>query len=196
MTAPDLDLQPICWKDIEEAIYDWVVLFTGCAAIWADQNLPQPAYPYVDLKRTSVTPLGGRPEIRDTTDLTKPNGQEIELLATRPVEFVLTTQVHIDEEAGANNPDIDAFKIATRLQASLGLISVQETLAAAGLSIVEELLVIDTSLVVNGRFVNRAVMDVRLRTASVMTERVGYIEKVEVEAPDLGFGPVILDAGA
>lgn len=193
MTLP-LDQQPVSWEVIEGAIYDWVVALTGCEAIYSDQNVPQPAYPYMDLKRSSVIRLGGPPEQRFSTDLTRPNGQEIELLTTSPVEFTLTVQAHIDEESGANKPDLNAVKLLSKLQASLGQQSVRDDLSDAGLSIVEELQIVDLSISENGRWINRAAMDVRLRTASVITDRTGFIEKVEVESTELGIGPEVFDA--
>jgi hypothetical protein len=194
MTSLAPELQPICWADIEGAIYDWVNGKVGWEAIWEDQNLPQPPYPYLSLKRSGVRRVGGKPEVRTSTDLGQPLGEEIELLTTSPAEFTLTVQGFMDEDSGANDPDVNAVQTLTKLQASLGQLSVQSQLRAVGLSVVEELPVMDISEVVNGEFLNRAAFDVRLRTASVMTERTGFIEQVEVESTELGIGPEVFDA--
>lgn len=194
MTALAEHLQPICWNTIECAIYDWVTGKVGWEAIWEDQNLPAPDYPYLSLKRSAVRREGGKPEIRTSTDLGRPLGEEIELLATSPVQFTLTVQAFMDEASGANDPNVNSVQTATKLQASLGQLSVQSQLFQAGLSIIEELPVQDISEVVNGEFLNRAAFDVRFRTASVMTERTGFIEKVEVESTELGIGPEVWDA--
>jgi hypothetical protein len=194
MTVLAEHLQPICWQTIECAIYDWVTQKIGWEAIWEDQNLSAPAYPYLSLKRAGLNRVGGRPEVRTSTDLGQSLGEEIELLTTSPVEFTLTIQAWIDEDTGANDPDLNAVQVCSKLHASLGQLSVQALLREAGLSIVEELPIVDLSLVENGEFLNRATFDVRLRTASVMTERTGFIEKVEVESTELGIGPEVFDA--
>ena len=67
MTAPT----PIAWSTIEDAIATWIETATGLASFWAGQSAPQPAYPYVSLKRISgPTRIHGRDEWRYSTDLT------------------------------------------------------------------------------------------------------------------------------
>ena len=189
-------LQPIDWVTIDKALFDWVndLLTFGGRVIWEDQNLPQPNYPYATLKRASMIRVGGVPEVRTTTDLGQPLGEEIEVLATAPEEFTLTVQTYVDLAAGANNSNTDAFKFASKVRASLGLPSIDAALGVAGISVVEDLPVLDTTVVVNAEWESRATFDVRMRTASQMSESTGYIDKAEIASPDLGIDPFIVDA--
>jgi hypothetical protein len=177
----DPALQPIDWRTVEDALYTWVTGEVSLAAIWENQNIQQPAYPYIGLKRMTVIPRGGKPEIRYSTDLGEPAGEEIEILSTSQCDFTLTVQVRMDEAAGAGDPDNGSYKQASKLQASLGKQSVQAAFVAAGIAVIETLSVADLSEVVNGKFIDRAVFDVRLRVASVMTEQTGYIADVDLE---------------
>lgn len=190
MTALAVELQPIDWGAIEGAIFDWVVdklALPENQVIFEDQNLPQPPYPYVSLKRTAgPTKEGGKDELRASTDLTQPAGQEIELLTAGLREFTLTTQVWVDPFSGANDPNGDAVKLASKLQASLGQLTVQERFRTVGVAIIEELAVTDTSLVVNAEFISRATLDVRLRVTSGITERTGFYDKTLIESTGLG----------
>lgn len=197
MTSLAEELQPIDWETIEDAIYDWL---TGAVegfsaivpeAIWENQNIPQPAYPYASLLVTSHTKEGGRDEIRASYDAARPLGQEIELLATGPVQFTLALSFHVDAAQGGNESASRARSLAAKAQASLGLPAVIDHLGAAGLSIVAEEGVVDTSVVINGEWLSRATIDVRLRTASQMTQRLGYIDKVELESSQLDVDTIV-----
>jgi len=191
------ELQPIDWESIEDAIYAWLtgdVEGLGAIvpeAIWENQNVPQPAYPYASMLVTSHTKEGGRDEIRTTYDAAQPLGEEIEFLATGPVQFTLALSFHVDPTAGGNEPAGRARALATKAQASLGLLAVLDHLSGAGLSVIAEEGVTDTSVVVNGEWLSRATLDVRLRTASQMTQRLGYIDKVELESDALGVDTVV-----
>lgn len=194
MTALAEHLQPIDWKTIDDGLYDWLVDLLDVSVIWANQNVPQPPYPYLSLLRNSVVMLGGTPEKRYSTDLGQPAGQEIEIEATSMVEFTLSIDAHVDMDAGANDPSCNAVALLGKARASLGKLSVQRNFQDnLGLAIVEELGITDISEVVNDEWVSRAVFDVRLRTRSVMTERTGYTDKVRIKSTQLGVD-VLVDA--
>jgi len=182
----------IDWAAIECALFDWVNLsFDGSTndvsldtgqIVWKDQNIPQPVYPYIALKKNSVIRVGGKDEIRTSTDLTKPQGQEIALTTNGVREFTLGIEAFVDEQAGANKPNCDAMYMLSILQGSLSQQTTQETFCLAGLSVIEELAVVDLSEVVNGRFISRASMDVRFRTTFSCIERTGYIDTVRIKS--------------
>lgn len=180
----DPALQPIDWATIEQALWNWASTVTGVPTsriIWENQKIAQPAYPYVSLHKSPVLISGGKPELRYETDLGQPQGEEIEFTATSQCEFTLSASVYMDAAAGGGNPTTGAFKLASKLQASLGLKTIQESLSTAGLAIIQSLPVLDLSEVVNAEFLDRAVFEVRLRVASEMTEKTGYIADVELE---------------
>lgn len=186
-------LQPVDWETIDDGIYDWLVaLLPSVSVIWANQNIPQPSYPYLSLLRNAFIELGGVPEKRYTTDLGQPAGDEIEIEATTMAEFTLSIQAHVDAGAGANDPAINAVALLGKVGASLGLLSVQRNFQDnLGLAIVERLPVQDISLVVNDEWISRAALDVRLRLRTSITERVGYIDKVELKSPALGVDTLV-----
>lgn len=189
----DSDLQPFDWQSIEAAFVEWVESASGLDALWEDQNLPQLPYPFVTLKRTNIASTGTGDELRTSTDLSQA-GEEVELLTTNQSEFTLNVQVLTDEDHGANDPMANSVFFAGRLKASLHQHSRVEAFRAVGLALIEDLNIQDVSGVENGQFINRASLDVRFRVASQMTERIGYIDKVEVESTELGVGPFIIDA--
>ena len=175
----------IDWKAIEQAIVrDWAASrFPTLDKVhfqWADQDLAQPPYPYLSFRRDSIVRTGAKDEVRTSTDLSQPQGQEIALETTGIREFTLTINAFVDEEAGANDPNCDALFMLTLLQISLSQLSSQEIFCLAGLSVIEELAIVNLSQVVNGVFVSRAAMDVRFRTVFSNIERTGYIDTVEI----------------
>lgn len=192
MSSLATDLQPIDWSTIEDAIYDWlaggVEGFDAIVpdAIWEDQNVAQPDYPYATLKVTAHRKEGGRDEVRTTTLTGQPAGQEIEILVTGPVQMTVAVTFNADAAAGGAASATRARSLAAKAQASLGLPAVVDHFRGAGLSIVAEEGVTDTSLVINGEWLARATLDVRLRTATQMTQRAGYMDKVQLESDDLG----------
>ena len=190
-------LQPVHWSKFMGAISDWVLRKSGYPEDqiqWEDQDLAQPDYPYISLKRNTVIREGdqGADEVRTVTDLNQPLGQEIEMINLGPREVLLTVQVHADEKAGANVPGSDPMFMASRLVASLGQQSVVDALKAAGISIIEEGDVTDTSITVNEIWTKRSTFAVRLRVMSFMTERTGYIDAVGITGT-LNPGPVVVD---
>ncbi len=176
-------IQPIDWKDIETAIHRMVTDELGYEdsnVIWERANVPQPSYPYVSLFRlVGPTKEAGKDEIRSQFDSTQPQGKQIEMLSTGPRAFTLSISSHVDEESGANDPNCNAMFVCSKLQSALGKTSVLDQLAAVEVSVIEELAVTDTSLVVNGKWLSRATLDVRLRTVSNVTERTAWIDEAE-----------------
>ena len=177
--------EPVSWTAINNALHAWIVSALSIAAarvIWAKQNLPQPAYPYIVLGHDGLATEGTLDEKIATTDLEQPAGEEIELLTTGPREFTLRVTAHVDQGTGAYDSDAQATALLTRAQSSLGQRSVLDGLSAGGVAMIERLPVLDTSVVVNGEWSSQAALDVRFRVASQMTERIGYIDKVQLSS--------------
>lgn len=175
--------EPVNWTTIDDALHAWIVSalsITAARVIWANQNLPQPAYPYVTLQHPGLVEVGTLDETISSTDLTADPGEEIELLTTGPREFTLTVTAHVDVGTDAYNSDAQATALLSLAQSSLGQRSVLDALSVAGIAIIERLPVLDTSVVVNGEWNSQATMDVRMRVTSEMTEQIGYIDKVKL----------------
>jgi hypothetical protein len=173
---------------VDNAIHDWIVAalptVAAAQAIWADQNTPQPTYPYVTLKRPGFAGAETFDETRTTYDGTADAGEEIELeeielLTTGPREFTLTVTAHVDDTAGAyDDANASATALLSAAQSSLGKRSVLDALSVAGIAIIERLPVLDTSAVVNGEWNSQAAMEIRMRVTSNVTEQTGYIAKL------------------
>jgi hypothetical protein len=179
--------EPHDWKTIDDALYDWIVGELGVDVIWANQNVPQPAYPYVTLMRSGTEEVSSLDETRETTDLTAAAGEEIELETTGPREITLTVTAHAEpcetEGLAAGKSGVD---LLSKAQSSLGKLSVLDALGVAGVALIERLPVLDTSVVVNARWISQASMEVRLRVTASMTEQTGYIDKVELSSTITG----------
>ena len=83
---------------------------------------------------------------------------------------------------GGDDPNCNAMYMMSVMQMSLSQLSTQEIFCLAGLSVVEELAVVNLSQVVNTEFVSRAAMDVRMRVCFTCVERTGYIDTVEISS--------------
>jgi hypothetical protein len=191
------DLQPIDWLPIEDVIYGWL---TGAVpelgtivehAVWEDQNVPQPPYPYASMKITAYAKEGGLDENRVSELIGAPAGKEIEFLSLNTIAMTLSLSFHVDRSAGANIPGSRGMSLAAKAQASLGMQVVQDYLRTAGIAIIQELGINDTSLVINGEWLSRATMDVRMRVTTNMTWETGYIAHVQVESPPLDVDVII-----
>ncbi len=53
-----MTIEPTPWRNIEQAILHWFSESTGLKTIWANQDGPQPAWPYGILNRIAVTKVG------------------------------------------------------------------------------------------------------------------------------------------
>lgn len=183
------EVEPMNWETIEGSIYDWIVELSKIVPrmIWEKQDVPQPEYPYASAIVTSVVKEGGRDELRTDTDLDRDTGEEIRTINTGPVQLALSISFYVDADHVANTgPNGTAAAMASKARSSLGMLSVIEHLREANIAIVRELAITDTSMVVNGEWLERATFDVLLRTTASMTEYAGYVNKVQVVNDDLG----------
>lgn len=179
-TIPDEDRQPTDWKAIEAALHDYVVGVLDIPFIWDNQNLPQPLYPYASGLVTSIVPSATTLERRHKFNAAGLAGKELDVKYVANIGFTFTVQVHVDPVSGAYDPLSDAKMMATRLQASLCKNEFRGLLAAAKIAVVENLAVIDSSVVVNGEWLSRYTWDIRLRTTAVVSDTDTYIDKTEV----------------
>lgn len=108
-------------------------------------------------------------------------GNEVEITATGSTAFTLNVQGFARNSATdyqATDPSRNPYAQLTTLRASLGLPSVQASLRAAGIAVIEELGITDLSEEVEDTFLGRASMDVRMRALSSLTEYIGFIAHV------------------
>lgn len=197
LVTPVSDAQPVDWVSVEAACFDWIsdLLEINGRVVWHNQKVPQPAYPYVSLLRTSEVDAGLDEERYRTLDandrvvgVDPGAGPPVtsETIVYQPITWTLTVHVHTDPRASGNDPNCDAMKFASKIKRSLGLRSVIDRLYDAGISVIRPLLLADTSVVVAGEWESRATLDISMCTASVLTERTEFIEKVEIQSDQLG----------
>lgn len=173
------------WRDISIALIDWIATALDIdreQILWKNQNLPQPAYPFVTLHRDTILTEGFQDEVRNSTDLTQPIGKEVILETYGVRTFTLNVDIRLDEEAGSADPEKDAVFLLDKLQSSLRFPEALDVLCLAGVAIVENLPIVDLSAVVNSEILGRAAMDLRVRVTSVATENTGFIDTVNVKS--------------
>lgn len=179
----------IDWSAIEKALVAWLEDATGCPVLVADQRAPQPSPPYVTL-RIDGPEVVGSDEIRVSSDLAQDPGEEVRLELRGQRTFTASINVYSQQRPTASAPydhAKSARHLAESIQASLALPSALASLYAAGLSVVAAGPVQNLTFLQDADHVERMQMDVRLATASSVSERTGYIATVDVaqeqEAP-------------
>lgn len=179
----------IGWADIEKALVDWLGTATGCPVLLSDQRAPQPSRPYVTL-RLDGPEVVGTDELRASTDLDQDPGEEVRLELRGQRTFTASINVYSQQRPSNAHPydhTKSARHLAESIQASLALPSALASLYAAGLSVVAAGPVQNLTFLQDADHVERMQMDVRLATASSVSERTGYIATVDVaqeqEAP-------------
>ena len=180
ITIAEQDRQPIDWPVIEAALHDYVVEVLGIPFIFANQNVPQPAYPYASGSISAVSTDGEGPELRTQYNSSAAAGQEIDLVYMATFEFTFSISVHVDPASGAYDPLCDAKMMASKLQWEVCKETPRAILKAANLVPIEELALTDSSVVVNGEWLSRYTLDVRIRGVGMVSDTTGYIDKVEV----------------
>lgn len=192
MTQPPI--VPIDWGLIRDTLWQWFTTTAGCQTIWADQNAPQPAYPYASLNLLPGTlEFGALDEERILDD------GSLQLVAPR--DFVLSCQIHSGRYS--DDPSCDALSRATSVIASLGVPQFQAELSAANIGIRERGQPQMLDVLVGTEWIKRAQVDLRFGTMSVVEVRdwpdlsdPGWFDKVEISSdlePLQGSGDLNLD---
>jgi len=196
------ELQPVDWKKADNAVSDWInsaITLQG-GVVWEPFTASQPEYPYVSLFRSTIVSEGGVKEDRwrtlDVDGNVVVEGSALipfdnEQQSYDPVKFTVSATAHMDLDAGGRDPSCDSMFLMSRAKAFLGLRSIVDAFTASGLSIVEDLDVFDTSVVINAQWVRKATLDVIFRTASVITEKVGFFDKVHLKSDSLDIDTIV-----
>lgn len=170
---------PLDWTSIEDVLHAWLVRGTGLSAervLWAEQLPPRLTRPFATLKLGALTRTGGADELRESTDLDAPDGEEIEFTAVGQRLLVVSCQAFTQDITGG----AAARALLARAQAALALPSVTEAFAGAGLVVVNEGGINDLTALLDTQFEGRAQMDVTFALAGSVTERTGYIAEAEI----------------
>jgi hypothetical protein len=173
------------WSTIEDGIHAWVTSGSGLAAskvIWAQQDAPRPAAPYIAIRVQSVRAMGQ--DWIDIEDAADPQpGAEINHVARGMRELTVTLQAFGTAGIGSSSPTA----LLSRVVSAMRLPTSADALRAAGFSVgtVDPILSLDA---VRGFsvFEPRAILTLRGFAVSEMTESGTYIEFLEVENLDTG----------
>lgn len=172
---------PINMSDFEDAVHTWFVNATGLQTIWTNQSAPRPDYPYASLNVTAgplpVSPIW---ELRDSTNLSRPAGQEIEFIGCVPCTFTISCQTYVVLDA-ANDPNYNALDYMVRAHGALSLPSFLSALETAQISVVDRGQVGGLpEEIVNDAYVSRSNLDVTFGASLNAKEYAGYISQVQI----------------
>lgn len=165
------------WATLEDAIFKWFSDATGIDVLWADQDVPQPPWPFGTLNIIAGPGKpGGDDNVRRSTDLNQV-GAEVGLEHNGPRHFTVSCQV-IQGPPDAHDPDMHARRLASAAQAALELNTTNAAFIAAGLAVIDigDATSIDTE--VGGEWTTRSMFDVTFACTSSIAEREGYIENM------------------
>ena len=169
---------PIDWRKVEDAIQEWFERSTGLGpgkVVWANQDMMQPPHPYATLNVISgPRKIGGEDETR-----CKIVDGQAKLLKVGEREFTVSCQTHVGP-TNDNNPEEHSRALMSRAEAALGLPEYRDRLTEAGVSVIEQLNILNLDLVVADQYISRTGMDVRFGLAVCTSQDIQTIENVIV----------------
>lgn len=173
----------IDWAGIELAIFNWVVGavpagITESQIVWADQNIDQPAYPFITLRKENFQIIEG--PCSDDPRVFDENLQTLFIEVRSQLEFDIQVRGHVDESCPPGNLS-NAFFFLTDLMCGLDLPSARSALSEAGLAVVEQSPVLDISAALNNKWISRASTEIRVRVCTTKREAVDYFESVAID---------------
>lgn len=174
---------PIDFATVRKAIVDFAKSSMGLSDVaWEDQEFPKETYPYGTVKMISgPTKLFGEDEHRYSYDGGQPAGEEVGIEVAGLREITVSFQAYALRQSPQGNLGVEDY--LARAQSALSMPSFQEDLMAAGLSVIEEMAIRNLAFTDSQTWIARAAMDVRFGLVASVTERTGYIEKLEI-TPD------------
>lgn len=184
------------WVSIENALQAWIKAGTGFDnrhAYWGGPNVTRPTDgPFAVLELLTRVPVGSVPEVVQSDDLGRPQGEEIELAATQMIACDFRISVFAPPARGTK-PGVprgtsNAANVAEALRLSAALPSNMANLDAVGVSVFDMGQVQDVKAILGADFEGRAVLDTRIYVSSSVSEFTGYVATVEstgtLENPD------------
>lgn len=171
----------IDYASVEPALHAWVSGRTGLTTIWARQNGPRPATPFVTL---DLRVGGTSRDWADVKDNPTPSaGAEILHVSKGVRKGVLTVQIFGDDATGSAKPEA----LLDSLKASLPLPSVYGTLSVAKIGVYGFGQVLDLSSIIQSSDIeSRASMEINMNLVSEISESGTYFSTVDAtnEIPD------------
>lgn len=166
------------WTAIENALHAWVVSSTGYASnrvLWRDQDANAKAADHITLHLSGPIVLG-TDEVKSTTDLLQPPGQEVTLSVRGDREWSLQVECF----TGQVTTSSDAKSILSALQTVGQLPSKLAILDAQGITLFDLGNIQYTPDIQEVGYQGRALVLMRLYSRDEASERTGYIAEVEI----------------
>jgi len=170
---------PVDWSLAENALRAWVVTASGLPqslVIWANQNGPKPLGQHITLHLGEDVPLGAFSENTHDYEASRPAGEEIHLVVKGTSEFSLEVQVYGSKEVGATS----ARALVKRIQTALGLPSIRDALADAGLVCFDRGTITNVPAILDADFEARSVLEARFYVTDDAFDATTFIETVEI----------------
>ena len=182
---------PIDMEVIENAIHAWFYGSMDIEVIWQNQSAPRPEYPYGSLLIISgPTATSPMVETRHEYLPSQPSGEELEITACVPCQFVVSCQTYVSLE-DSRNPNYNARSYLNKALGALGLPSYLASLCAAKVSVIDKNLMAGIDAVINDAFVSRAAMEITFGSPINAQEYATYIESVELRSSSLGIDMIV-----
>ncbi len=177
------------WPGIEDALRTWVKSSTGLDddhVIWSDQTGKRPTNAYATLRIGALVPIGSVDEVAMITDLGQSAGREIELKVTGSRRFNVSVQLFTPATVSGSS----ALALLANVQLALGLPTVRQSLADAGITPFDSGAPQNVSALSGTKFEGRSTLEVGFYTLATASEYTGFIEHCTPEnymgPPDLG----------
>lgn len=175
MTIPAF--QPIPWQTVEDALILWANTVAGFSFHWANQNAPQPSYPFGTLLITSIRTIGIDAQPVGAAQGGKP--ASINSQGDRTASLSVQVSCHPDKVASSTQ---SSRAIMSAIQASLEIDDYFGPVRAAG-AVVRGIGVIQNlDFVVDDRFISRAQLDISLGLASNVSVPMDVIDHAHVQS--------------
>lgn len=175
----------------EGAVRDWAAARAAIEAIWANQNGSPPAYPYVLLNETSNQRLGAYDQVTRLVDMSRPEGQEVELRTTGVRQIQVSIQVFVANAGMVGTHSAQA--ILEDLRDSLQDDQILKTFRTAGLSPFTEAPLRTIPSLRKVGFEGRAQLDVSFYASVTNSRFVGFIQRIQGTVTADGQKPLPLD---
>jgi hypothetical protein len=161
---------------IHQALYDWVDAQTPLTTVWAPSNAPEQGRPFVAIRAGPLITI-----MEDSHSGPDASGVDT-IIGDR--EFMFTADVrgpNTPENTGGATPAPKplTFDYAERISTSLQKRSVLDTLAAAGIVFVEVVPTQDLTGIGSIDFQASALVEVRFRIASEVTDQLNWIDTAD-----------------
>lgn len=155
-------------------LYTLMQPIIGGTVIWMDQNTPRPALPYSAMKVTSMTRVGFDHYSDAPAGVQTVKGDR---------EFVLNVQRFGPDSVEALQAVADKLRLTTNI----------DKFIKAKLPVIDAESVTDVAALLDQTKIEpRASLDVRLRLKSSLTDNVGYIDTVVIDA-DIGGTTTVIE---